>query len=512
MAFIEAENYRFYYGEQIEPAVAIQQCQFAQGTISLLAGPSGCGKTTFLRQLAREQDLQGREEGHLVNRAKGTAYVWQDPDNQIVTDTVSYEIMFGMENKGVPVNQMRRRLAEIVTVFGLEELAERNTMELSGGEKQLLNVASSLFMNPELILLDEPASQLDPVAAVRLYDLLRRINEELGVTIVIAEQRLEDLVPLVDQMICMEEGRILAAGEPQQVFTQVRGTECETWFPATMRLSDGLLTKKEARLWFEENYRPKDRKLEKSDRREWKPEKQQDLLVIKDLYFRYEKKERDILRSCCGGFPRGEITCLAGGNGSGKTTLLRLIAGQIRPYHGRLRPASLSTAYLPQNPSYLLLEETVQAEWEAMTEKGRKLAERFLLTSLGDRHPSDLSGGEKQRLALSLVLGQEAELYLLDEPTKGMDAGAKQIFGKVLQEMTAEKKTIVIVSHDMEFAARYVNRMALLYQGQIVLQTEAREFFEENHFYTTSINRVARRVSPHIITIGDVEAYAEKTK
>ena len=512
MAFIEAENYRFYYGEQIEPAISIQECRFLQGTISLLAGPSGCGKTTFLRQLAGEHDLQGREEGHLVNEAKGIAYVWQDPDNQIVTDSVGYEIMFGMENKGVPVKQMRRRLAEIVTAFGLEELAERSTMELSGGEKQLLNVASSLVMNPELMLLDEPASQLDPVAAIRLYDLLRRINEELGVTIVITEQRLEDLVPLADQMICMDKGQILAAGEPCQVFTQVRGTECETWFPAAMRLSEGLLTKKEARLWFEEHYSPKGGNQRVSDQREAKTEKHLDSFVLKDLYFRYGKKERDVLRSCSGIFPKGKITCLAGGTGSGKTTLLRLIAGQIRPYHGRLRPASFSMAYLPQNPSYLFLEDTVQAEWEAMTERGQKLAERFWLSSLIERHPSDLSGGEKQRLALSLILGQDADLYLLDEPTKGMDVRTKQILGDVLQEMAVSKRTVVMVSHDMEFAARYADQMALLYQGQIVLQTDAREFFEENQFYTTSMNRVARRVNPRIITIEDVADYAEKTK
>lgn len=512
MAFIEVENYRFYYGEQIEPAVAIQECRFRQGTISLLTGPSGCGKTTFLRQLAGGHDLQGREEGHLVNEAEGAAYVWQDPDNQIVTDSVEYEIMFGMENKGVPVNQMRCRLAEIVTAFGLEELAERSTMELSGGEKQLLNVASSLVMNPELILLDEPTSQLDPVAAVRLYDLLRRINEELGVTIVIAEQRLEDLVPLADQMICMEKGQILAAGEPRRVFAQIRGTECEAWFPAAMRLSEGLLTKKEARIWFEEHYRPKAGSCEDAGQKKGTLEKQPDSLVLKDLYFRYGKKERDVLQSCSGIFPTSKITCLAGGNGSGKTTLLRLLAGQIRPYRGRFRPDTLSAAYLPQNPSYLFLEDTVQGEWEAMTEQGQELAEHLGLSSLKERHPSDLSGGEKQRLALSLVLGQEADLYLLDEPTKGMDAEAKQVLGEVLQALAFRKRRIVMVSHDMEFAARYADQMALLYQGQIVLQTGAREFFEENQFYTTSINRVARRVDPRIITIEDVADYAEKTK
>lgn len=510
LAFIKAEDYRFYYPEQSKPAVSIEDCRIRQGTICLLAGPSGCGKTTFLRQLAGVRGLKGRTEGTLINRAEGTAYVWQDPDNQIVTDSVHYEILFGMENKGMPVDQMTRRLAEVVTAFGLEELVGRDTMDLSGGEKQLLNVASSLAMNPELLILDEPTSQLDPVAAVRLYDLLRRINEELGVTILIAEQRLEDIVPLADQMICMEEGEIIAAGMPCEVFTQVRETECGKLFPAYMQMQDGLLTKKDARLWFESHYQCRENPvftgLEKGA-----AEERKDMLVFRDISFRYEKKGKDVLQSCSGRLPMGKITCLVGGNGSGKTTLLRLLAGQLRAYHGRIRPVVRHTSYLPQNPSYLFLEESVQAECGTMTEEGRTLAERFGLMPLAGSHPSDLSGGEKQRLALCRVLGQEAELYLLDEPTKGMDAGAKGLLGELLHTWTERGRTVVVVSHDMEFAARYADEIAFLYQGQIVLQTDLRKFFEDNQFYTTTMNRVARRVSPHIITIEDVEHYAKRT-
>lgn len=508
MAFIEAKNYRFYYPGQIAPAIDISECSIEQGTICLLAGPSGCGKTTFLRQLAKEQGFQGREEGILVNQAEGTAYVWQDPENQIVTDSVSYEIVFGQENAGVPVERMKRRLAEVVTAFGLEDLAERDTMDLSGGEKQILNVASSLAMNPELMILDEPTSQLDPVAARRLYDLLRQINEELGVTIVLAEQRLEDIVSLADQMICMDEGRIVKTGAPRKVYDSVKGTACEEFFPSYMKLGDELLTKKEARIWFENHYQS----MEEIPGENMKARRKEraDSISIRDLYFRYEKKGKDILKACEGRFRKGKVTCLAGGNGSGKTTLLRLLAGLLRPYHGKCGLAD-GVSYLPQNPVYLFLEETVKAECEKMTERGRTLVERFGLSDLTGRHPSDLSGGEKQRLALSLILGEEAELYLLDEPTKGMDAVAKQILGQVLHEWTERGKTLIVVSHDMEFAARYADEMAFLYQGEIVLQSETRTFFEENQFYTTGINRVARRVNPHIITIEDVERYAKRT-
>lgn len=506
MAFIEAKNYRFYYPEQLEPAISVEEWSVPRGTMCLLAGPSGCGKTTLLRQLAGDDSLQGREEGQMQKGTGKTAYVWQNPENQIVTDSVSYEIVFGLENMGMPEEQMKRRLAEIVTAFGLEELSERDTMQLSGGEKQILNVASSLAMNPDLLLLDEPTSQLDPVAARRLYDLLHEINEEYGITIVIAEQRLEDIVPMVDQITCMEKGSIVATGEPYRVFAQVQKGAMADFFPSYMKLGSHVLSKKEARLWFEEHY--------KSVGEEGNPDNRTEAgvtgIAVKDLFFRYERKGKDVLKGCSGSFFKGKITCLAGGNGSGKTTLLRILAGQLRVYHGRVQKIPQSIAYLPQDPSYLFLEETVETECRRMTERGRALYQRFGLTWLADRHPSDLSGGEKQRLALSLVLGQEAEVYLLDEPTKGMDAGAKRCLGDILRQWTERGKVVLMVSHDMEFAARYSDTMALMFQGQILLQTESRAFFEENQFYTTSINRVARRVNPHIITIEDVERYAEK--
>ena len=255
MAFIEAKDYRFFYPDEVTPAVSVEQMEIKQGTITLLVGPSGCGKTTLLRKLAGETGIRGREEGSLTNQAKGCAYVWQNPDNQIVTDRVSYEIVFGLENIGMEQQQMKRRLAEVISSFGLENLVTRDTMTLSGGEKQLLNIASGLAMNPELMILDEPTSQLDPVAARRIYDLIRQINEEFGVTIVIAEQRLEDLVAFVDEVICMADGKIEKIGEPRTIQSRLKDTIFEEFLPSYLQLEDGLLTKKEARIWFEENYK-----------------------------------------------------------------------------------------------------------------------------------------------------------------------------------------------------------------------------------------------------------------
>ena len=360
---------------------------------------------------------------------------------------------------------------------------------------------------PELMILDEPTSQLDPVAARRIYDLIRQINEEFGVTIVIAEQRLEDLVAFVDEVLCMADGKIEKMGEPRTIQSQLKGTIFEEFLPSYLKLEDGLLTKKEARIWFEQNYESAvlpDREEEKIER---KQTSSQDL-SLKNISFRYEKKSPDVLKETKGRFAANTISCLVGGNGSGKTTLLRLMARQFRPYHGKM--SSVNFSYLPQNPMYLLLEETVQKEWDKMSQCSKDLFLRFGLEGLKKRNPQDLSGGEKQRLALCVTLGKEADYYFLDEPTKGMDAKSKKIFGEVLKEWTKKEKSIVMVSHDMEFIAKYADEISLLYQGEIIVQCPVREFMEENQFYTTGMNRVTRRVNPHIITIEDVKKYAKR--
>ena len=209
-----------------------------------MTGSSGCGKTTLLRQLSKQSGWNGEESGLLNNQAEPVAYVWQNPESQIVTDRVEYELVFGLENMGMPKEKMRRRLAEVVTDFGLEQLLKRETMELSGGEKQLLNVASAMAMNPQLLLLDEPTSQLDPVATGQLCDMLRRINEEYGTTIILAEQRLEEILSFVDWMLFIEDGEIAAQGKPAGVYSKMRGTRQESFFLSYMKFfSSPVLTK-----------------------------------------------------------------------------------------------------------------------------------------------------------------------------------------------------------------------------------------------------------------------------
>ncbi len=453
--------------------------------------------------------LQGESGGMLEVHSRQTSYVWQEPGSQIVTDTVEYEMVFGLENQGMPPELMQRRLAEMVTFFGLEDMLGRDTMHLSGGEMQILNVAAALAVNPDLLLLDEPTSQLDPVGARNLIDLLRRINEELGTTIVIAEQRLEDLIPLADEMILMAGGKFLAQAAPQDVFWQL-GQAGNNFFPSYMRLfgqweNRGCVpeTPRDARRWFEENFesREKDRTV---------PGVPPTGMICRNVSFRYRKSSPDVLHECSVEIPWNRITCIAGGNGSGKTTLLGILSGRYTPYRGKLKRGLHSPAVLPQETEYLFLRETVEEELDGKDSLALKFAERFGLADRMGQHPMDLSGGERQRLGLAMVLGREADGYLLDEPTKGLDEKAKGVLGEILRERREEGRTILFVSHDMEFAAEYSDYMALMFRGRISLLTDNYSFFTDNHFYTTSISRMARGVSRNIITREDVAVYAKK--
>ena len=448
----------------------------------LLVGPSGCGKTTLLRRLADEVGLRGVSSGELHCEAKSYGYVWQDPGAQLVTHRVESEIVFGMENLGFTKAEMERRLAEVVTFFGLEDLVHREVSGLSAGEQQLVNIAGAIAVKPELLLLDEPTSALDPMAAERLAGLIRKIHRELGTTVILAEQRPEIFFEMTDHIICMEEGGILYQGDYEGFINFGRSKE---FLPASVRLaiaagaaSDQVADPLSRRRWWQGNKESAGHFSESSpgSSSEQQTVSKEILLRAKHIWFRYEKKSPDVLKDCSLDLPTDQITAIVGGNGSGKTTLAQILAGYLAAYRGdcswygdekrmlRSRRACQchSVSFLPSNPAYIITDPALL----------------------------DASGGEREWTGIELVLEKEAELYILDEPTKGLDPGRKDELTRLLKEKARLGKTVLLVTHDIEFAAVTADVMALMYDGRIVACENKEKFLTGNVFYTTELQRL----------------------
>ena len=558
MELISCENLSFTYPGCDEPA--LRELSFAVGRSEfvLLCGKSGCGKSTLLRHMKQNLMPYGELKGSI--RYRGTeieeldkrvsaaeiGFVRQDPDNQIVTDKVWHELAFGLESLGLDNRTMKQRVAEMASFFGIQTWFRKNVSELSGGQKQLLNLASIMVMQPKLLILDEPTSQLDPIAASDFLATLKKINTELGTTIIISEHRLEELFPMADRVLVMERGRLLINGEPRKAAARIASGVCGDMFhglPAVMKIAmntgadkDCPLTVREGRLWLEERLgEPSAAPGEKRGifgGRKVKEEKTEEIptISVKDVWFRYNRGAQDTLRGVNMTVRPGEFYAVLGGNGVGKTTTLKLLTRQIKADRGsveingkRLEKLSDTELFahglsmLPQNPQALFTEITVREELlEALydeklpdEEKERRAAdmlEQMELTQLGSSHPYDLSGGEQQRLALGKILLRQPKILLLDEPTKGLDPFFKRTLAGIFKNLLSEGITILMVSHDIEFCAEYADRCALFFDGEVVSCAAPKDFFAGNHFYTTSANRLAGQWFPDAITWEEVAA------
>ena len=506
MEILDIQNLTFMFTEKEKPALEQLSFSLEKGSFAVLAGATGSGKSTLMRLIKRELAPKGNRSGsihfngteieNLSDRdaASRIGYVCQRPDEQIVTDKVWHEMAFGLENMGVAKNEIASRVAEMAAFFGIEDWYDRDVCTLSGGEKQLLSLASVMVMRPELLLLDEPTSRLDPIAASGFMEEIRKINSDLGVTVLIAEHRLDDCLPLADTLIVLEKGRLLAAGDTRESIEKIRGSaSLMLSMPAVFRLFDALgsktipLTVRDGRRLIERNYESCSHAEETHD-----IQKNEHALELKNVFFRYERDSADILKGLGLCVHTGEIHCLLGGNGSGKSTLLSLAAALHKPYSGEVRvfgkPVSKykeGTLYenclsmLMQDVQTLFTKETVREELQ------NNEAPIFDFSELIDSHPYDLSGGEQQKLAFALALASKPRLLLLDEPTKGLDAMSRRELGEFLLKLKENGATILIVTHDLEFAAEYGSRCSLLFRGRIVSEGTPEEFFLKNSFYTT---------------------------
>ena len=511
-----------------------------QGEFLVLCGKSGSGKSTLLRQLKTVLTPNGKRTGEILFRgvplkqvsdreqSEKIGFVMQNPDDQIVTDKVWHELAFGLESLGCDQKTMRGRVAEMACYFGIQDWFHRDVATLSGGQKQLLNLASIMAMQPEVLILDEPTSQLDPIAASDFLNTVRKINTELGTTVIITEHRLEDIFPYADRAVVMEKGRVIADDTPGKV-GQLLFEQANPMFaamPTPVRVYYGAggtgespLTVRQGRSWLSRRFpnRPEKDAVAAPPL----PEEVKDpALVLKELWFRYEKDSPDILRGVSAEIPSGSLYAILGGNGAGKSTTLKAISGICRPYRGKVtlfgKPVDKyksselfhgCLAMLPQDPKSLFVKKTVREDLSEMT-KDKSSIERIAalcqITELLDSHPYDLSGGEQQRAALAKVLLTNPKLLLLDEPTKGIDSFFKETFAEILADLKKQGITIVMVSHDVEFCARYADVVSMFFDGQVLTTDTPRRFFGSNSFYTTAAHRMSRHIFHMAVTVDDV--------
>lgn len=555
MEIFRVEHLDFTYPKEQRKVLNDVSFSVMEGEIITLCGASGCGKSTLLRQLKTVLTPFGKRNGRVFFKGKllselgereeteKIGFVSQSADNQIVTDKVYHELAFGLESLSYDNGKIRQRVAEMASFFGIQNWFYKNVNELSGGQKQILCLASIMTMLPEVIILDEPTSQLDPIAASEFVNMLIKINRELGVTLIITEHRLDEIIPYSSRVIVMDEGRIIADDTPAEVCLRLRnkGHSMLLSMPVSMKIWNGVrdagepcpLTVNEGRIWLEkyaqchrnrveqdldcnQNDSSEERKnngqnesFGKSNLKHKNKNLSQDKVIeLRDIWFQYEKSERDILKGVNLCVNRGEIFGILGGNGTGKSTLLSVMSGIRKPYRGKVIVQD-KIAMLTQNPKNLFVRKTVIEDLKEVchSENKEKLNEIIQLCRLGgllQRNPYDLSGGEQQRAAIAKVLLLEPDILLLDEPTKGMDNEYKQELGQLLTRMAEDRTTIIMVSHDIEFCAEWTKRCALFFDGDIISQRETRKFFTNNSFYTTTANRMARNVFPCAVTPQDV--------
>ena len=510
-----------------------------KGEYIVLCGKSGSGKTTLLRQLKSVLAPHGKKQGEIlfngtpiekVNQRVQSAkigYVMQNPDDQIVTDKVWHELAFGLESLGCDQKTMRARVAEMACYFGIQDWFHRDVANLSGGQKQLLNLASIMAMQPEVLILDEPTSQLDPIAASDFLNTVRKINIELGTTVIITEHRLEDIFPYADRAVVMDGGKIIADDTPRNIGKLLYKQKNDMFaaMPTPIRVFYGAggngdcpLTVREGRTWLSKTYsKPTVTALPVTELDE---EFSNPALSLKELWFRYEKDSPDVLRGVSAEVPTGTLYAIVGGNGAGKSTTLKAVCGICKPYRGKVKvfgkpvekykSAELfggCLAMLPQDPKSLFVKKTVREDLAEMTKDEKRIAEIAAvceIESLLSSHPYDLSGGEQQRAALAKVLLTEPRLLLLDEPTKGIDSFFKEKLATILCKLKEQGITIVMVSHDVEFCAKYADMVSMFFDGQMLTTDTPRRFFGNNSFYTTAANRMSRHVFSMAVTAEDV--------
>ncbi|MFQ9333782.1 MAG: ABC transporter ATP-binding protein [Collinsella aerofaciens] len=528
MPAIEVRSLSFAYPGADAAVLEGLDWSVPQGAFELLVGGTGSGKSTLLSLLKPEIAPAGERTGDarvlgenvadmdVRASAERVGYVFQDPENQIVCETVWHEMAFGLENLGVSRDEMRRRVAETSYFFGLEDWLHRDTDTLSGGRKQLLSLAAVLALRPRVLLLDEPTSQLDPVAEKNFLHALFRVNRELGCTVVVATHQPRPMLEYATRAYRIEGGcickvaDIASLGHREELFSG----EVSGW-GASRRAKNGVFSSASGQLG---SLGPrggapgakKGLKSGKSAEFEVQILSQDDSGVpsrvgggrilqkmhggsattLSEGWFRYDRASGWVLRGLDVAFSAGAVHAVVGGNGCGKSTMLSVLAKTAKLQRGRMARGAASTALLPQNPKALLVAETVRdelMEWASTCgydeAAARERAAQLGLGGLETRHPYDLSGGQRQLLALAKLLLIGPELLLLDEPTKGLDLASRRIIARALREHAQAGGTVIMATHDLDFAEQVSDDVAMMFDGEIACMESPADFFADNVFY-----------------------------
>ena len=520
MAVFEIRELSFCYPDSDLPALNQLNLTVEAGEFITLVGPTGSGKSTLLRLLKPELMQNGRLSGELLfhgkpiialsprESAEKIGYVAQSPEEQIVTDKVWHELAFTLENLGKKQNEIARRVAETAAYFGIAPWYRQNTASLSGGQKQLLNLAAVTVADPAVLILDEPTAQLDPIAAARFIETLYKLNRETGVTVIISEHRAEELLPLSDRMLLLDNGKLIFDDSPRKIADAVTAdSPYLRYLPCAARMfiqsgghGDCPLSVREGRRYFSQHAFVHE-EASPSPAANTSP-----ALELKNVCFRYEKDAPDVLDGLTFSVNEGEIFALLGANGCGKSTAAMVIAGVRKPYSGKIRlfgsplkdykNGSLykeNISLLPQDVESVFLRASVREELKGCEDVIKDFP--FDLSPLFDRHPYDLSGGERQLVALCKALKSKPRLLILDEPSKGLDPNHKAKLTELLKELQSKGVTVLLISHDVEFAARCADRCALFFDGAVAACDDTADFMNGNRFYTTAAVRILRGIS-----------------
>ena len=548
MEILRFEDLSFTYAGADKKAIENVSFSVNKGEFVLLCGQSGCGKTTLMRLVKKQAAPSGEKQGKIFvfekdsetldlrESAEKIGYVLQDPDKQIVCDKVWHELAFGLENLGENSDVIRRRTAEMASYFGIEKWFHKKTSELSGGQKQLLNLASVMVMHPEILILDEPTAQLDPIAASDFLNTLKKINTELGLTVILIEHRLEEVFSAADKVAVMENGKLISFTKPEDTAREMKNSNHPMLLglPAAVRVFNAFDFDEKCPLDVRHGRDFLVSHFEKCENEEKEYVHNEEIKVeLENVYFRYERNLPDVLAGLNLTVYKNEIFCILGGNGCGKTTALNVISGLKKAYRGKVIIDGMNIkkysenslyrnklAFLPQDVFSVFIKDNVREDFKDILkilgetdieEKIVSASRRTGCEHLLDRHPYDLSGGEAQKCALAKMLLLSPEILLLDEPTKGLDAYAKNEAGELLRKLKQDDLTVITVTHDTEFAACFADRCTLFFDCSALKADTPEKFFGENMFYTTAANRMSRELFAGAVTVEKVTDLCKKS-